>query len=340
MDEEPPDPAPLALQTGTLLQNGTAPVPGRPDGLSVLRGGAFLLSDYSDKDLKIYAPNGRRLRTIGRVGRGPGEFIALNAGQVYGDSIMAYDFDGSRVTIFDTAGKVARTMTVHGPAGQSVWSVRVVDDSLFLLVSTPIGAHDKDLLTLIRPDGSVVASFFNRSRFFRGDPRVIQSTAVEADGKDGWIFAGQIGGDSVFAFDYAGRLRASGPVDPVRPLTTARALLGSNGGNPRRPDGISVFHGNRNLIRVVALDRGRVAMHVARYDAKVGIDPLDGGTILLSSIRRKRVALQGRGELPAALLGRGRDGGALLVGYEQSNPDWHVVSRLATAPPSPAREPR
>lgn len=337
-DEEAPSPAPITLETRAVLKDGSAPVPGRPDGLSVLRGGAYLLTDYSDKNLKLYAADGRRTGTIGRLGKGPGEFISLHSAQAYGDSVMAYDFNGSRVTIFDAAGRVARSMVVRGPEGQNVWSIRVVDDSLFLLVSTPIGAHDKDLLTLIRTDGKVVASFFNRSRFFRGDPQVIQSTAVEADGRGGWIFAGQIGGDSIFVFDYAGRLRASGPVDPVQPLTSVGTLFERNGGKPRLPDGTSVLHGNRNLIRLVALDSGRVAMHVAKYDARLGIDPLDGGTILVSSARGKRVRADGRGELPAALLGRSRDGGALLLGYEFGDPDRHVLSRLVKGSPPPTDE--
>ena len=303
-----------------------------------MRSGSYLLTDYSDKNLKLYAADGQRTGTIGRVGRGPGEFVSLNSAQPYGDSIVAYDFNGSRLTVFNPAGQVARTMTVRGPAGQNIWSVRVVDDSLFLLVSTPIGAHDKDLLTLIRPDGAVVTSFFNRSQYYQGDPAVIQSTAVEADGRNGWVFAAEIGGDSIFAFDYSGRLRASGPVDPVQPLVKAKTLIQDNGGKRQRPDGSWVFDGNRNLIRVVALDGGKVALQVAKYDAKLGIDPLNGGTILVSSVRGGRIRAYGRGELPAALLGRGRDGGALMVGYEPGNPDWHVVSHLVTAPPALAEE--
>jgi hypothetical protein len=338
--EEAPVPAPITLETGAVLKDGSAPVPGRPDGLSVLRGGDYLLTDYSDKNLKIYAPDGERRRTIGRVGRGPGEFVALNSAQAYDDSIMAYDFNGSRITIFNAAGQAARSMAVRGPAGQRVWSVRVVDDSLFLLVSTPIGAHDKDLLTLIRPDGKVVASFFNRSSFFRGDAQVIQSTAIEADGRDGWIFAGQIGGDSIFAFDYAGRLRASGPVDPIQPLTTVRTLLEGNDGKPQRPDGSWVFHNNRNLIRVVALNNGQTALHVARYDTEVGTDPLDGGTILLATVRGKRVHATGRGELPAALLGRSREGEALLLGYDVDDHDRYVLGRLAVGERAPTERAR
>lgn len=336
-DEEAPVPAPIALATGAVLKDGSAPIPGRPDGLSVLRGGAYLLTDYSDKNLKIYAPDGERLGTIGRVGGGPGEFVSLNSAQAYDDSIMAYDFNGSRITIFDAAGQVARSMAVRGPEGQRIWSVRVVDDSLFLLVSTPIGAHDKDLLTLIRPDGKVVASFFNRSKFFLGDPQVIQYTAVEADGRDGWIFAGQIGGDSIFVFDYKGRLRASGPVDPVQPLTTVRTLLEGNSGKPQRPDGRWVFHDNRNLIRVVALNDGQAALHVARYDTEVGTDPLDGGTILLAAVRGKRVRATGRGELPAALLGRSREGEALLLGYDVDDHERYVLARLAVGERAPTK---
>ena len=68
-----------------------------------------------------------------------------------------------------------------------------------------------------------------RSAFLGRDPTIIQNTGVDADGRGGVVFAGMTGGDSIFAFDYSGRLLASGPVDPVQPVPTVHALLAAAG---------------------------------------------------------------------------------------------------------------
>jgi hypothetical protein len=52
--------------------------------------------------IRVFAPDGGLLRSIGRQGQGPGEFDALTSVEVMpGDSIYAFDAGTSRVTVFE-----------------------------------------------------------------------------------------------------------------------------------------------------------------------------------------------------------------------------------------------
>ncbi len=321
-------PRALVTQPVVALNDGAAPVLALPIALSVDPRGAFVVADRSDKDVKAYGPDGRRLRAIGRPGYGPGEFVALATAQAYRDSVAAFDFLGSRISVFDASGRFARALPVRFDGVAKTWSLRVVDDSLFLLVGTPMGAPESDLLALVRPDGSLVSSFFNRRRYFEGDPQLIQRTAVLADARDGLVFAALVGGDSLYVFDYAGRPLAVHPLDPERPLVTSKALLKRNRGRPNDSRGRSVLDGNRIIVDLVALDSATVAVQLVRYDARQGVDQLEGGTLVVSALNGGAVRTLARGQVRGALLGRDREARPLLLAYGSPAGDVHVVQRL------------
>jgi len=304
----------------------------RPEWISEAPGGALVVTDLSDKNLKLYAPDGRRAGTVGRAGHGPGEFAGLTTAQAYGDSLMAYDLTGSRITIFGPDGRYARSLAVSRRTWPMPFSVRVVDDSLFLLVAAVAGAARGELLGLIRPDGSRVASFFNASAYLGTDPRVVRRTGLVADAAGGYVFAALVGGDSVWVFDYQGRRVGAQAVDPVQPLVSTRALFARANERERTADGRSFTHGNRNVIGLVALDSGTVAMQVAAYDAEHGTDPLEGGTYILAAARPEGVRILGRRDLPGALLGRDRQGRGLLLRYASAEMDSYELMRLRATP--------
>lgn len=335
--ERPVEARALRLEPVTTLVDDTAALLARPGDISIDSRGRYVVSDPSDKNIKVYDPDGRRVSTLGRPGPGPGEFRALATAWALGDSVLAFDFRGARFSVFSPDARYTRAFEL--PKGIShPWTVQVVDDSLLLLVASPLRSSKSNLLTLIRRDGSVVSSFFNKSSYFAGRPQLIQNTGVIADARGGRLFAALIGGDSVYAFDYAGKPLGSYPADPDVPLVTTRSLLAGNKWSMRRPDGTYVVDGNRNVIRLVALDRSTVALHVVAYDVKHGVDPLDGGTILTLTVDEAGGATaRGRAELRAGLLGRDRTGNALLVGYAGDSSDRYVVSRLVMDATQPQR---
>lgn len=269
------------------------------------------------------------MQTVGRVGRGPGEFASLWAGQAYGDSMIAYDLVGSRVSVFGPDGRYVRALALEPSPRPTALAVRAVDDSLFLLTASPAGARGGDLVYLIRPGGSPVASFFNPDSYLGQDMKLRQQTMVLADGADGVVFTALVGGDSVYAFDYSGRRLAATLIDAIQPLVTTRTLLERNGGRERRPDGSFFSHGNRNVIALVALDSATVVMQVAPYDAVNGTDRLGGGTMIVATLRPSGgLAVIGREEMESGLLGRDRARRPLLLRYTSPRADAYEVVRM------------
>jgi hypothetical protein len=312
------------------ITDGTERILARPERVSVLPDGRFVIADLSDKNLKVYSPAGSRVQTVGRVGHGPGEFTALTTGQVYRDSLLGFDMSGSRLSFFGPGGTFARNLLLTPRDGSRVYRVRVVDDSLFLLVGAVPGSAGRDLLTLVRPDGTRVASFFNPASYLGDDAKLIQRTGVVADGAGGVVFAALVGGDSVYAFGYSGRRLGAGPVDPVQPLVTTRTLLQRSNGEERRPDGSYVTDGNRNVVGLVALDSATVALQVSRYDAERGIDLLDGGTMIVATLTPPEgIGPILRRDGPGLLAGRDREGRLLVLRYANADGDAYRLDRLA-----------
>ena len=327
-DEAHVAPGSLRLEPVVGLSDDTAAILAKPGQLSIDPQGRMVVTDGSDRNIKLYDAKGRRIATLGHAGKGPGEFIALSSAESFQDSILAYDFSGARFSVFGSDTRYVRSFELSRDITKP-WTVRAVDDSLLLLIAPVLRAHDGNLLTLVRRDGSVVSTFFNKSRYFDGDRELIQQTGVVADARDGRVFAALVGGDSVYVFDYAGNRLAAHAADPEEPLVTVKTLLRQNGGEQRRPDGGWVVDGNRNVIRMVALDRHNVALQIVKYDAKQGVDPLEGGTVVTFTFDDAgKVAAIGRSQVRAGLLGRDRRGNALFVGYEGENADRYTVSRL------------
>lgn len=313
------------------LDDTGKPILARPERLSVGRNGRFIISDNSDKDVKVYGADGRRVGTFGRPGRGPGEFAALLTAQAYGDSVVAYDFEALRLTVFSPDGHYVRALSL-GSLPFAPWSVRVVDDSLFLAAAAAPGSIGRPLLALLRPDGTRVSTFFNPEKFLGRSPEVIQQTFVLADGRHGVVFVGLAGGDSIWAYDYHGKSLGSGPLDPLQPLPTTRSLIENNRGRMRRPDGSYVVDGQRTLFSVVALDSGSVALQVTKRDAMRGTDLLEGGTLIVAAIQPDHgPSLVARAALDGGLLGADRSGAPLVLRYASADQDQYAIRRLRLA---------
>ena len=321
----------LSLERIAVLDDGDFPILAEPMGIAFHSSGRFVIPDFSDRNIKIYDGTGKRTGTVGRAGQGPGEFTGPMYAGFYRDSLVNADFVGL-VSFFSPDWRFARAVRFRGRRNQPVMETRVVDDSLLLLHNASVPGEGNHMLTLVRSDGRVVSSFFDRSRFLGRDPSVIQNTGVDADGRGGIVFAGMTGGDSIFAFDYSGRLLGSGPVDPVDPVPTIPALLAAAGGKTRRPDGRYFRDQQRLLFRIVALDSATAALQVSTYDGKTGLDPVEGGTLLLVTLDGETIRHIGRADVPAGLMGRGRDGHAMLIGYEGKEMNRYVLLRLKAQP--------
>ena len=80
-----------------------------PWGAVLASDGRLVTLDIQTPAIRLYDPNGRFLRSMGRAGEGPGEykvaFIAL-----YHDSLFIYDPQLRRATVMTLDGKVVRTV--------------------------------------------------------------------------------------------------------------------------------------------------------------------------------------------------------------------------------------
>lgn len=81
----------------------------RVEGLDVDSRGRIYVADPLQGGVMVLAPDGRLVRTVGRPGRGPGEFKYIRTVQVLpGDSLLVYDQELYRVSVFaPDSGKIA-----------------------------------------------------------------------------------------------------------------------------------------------------------------------------------------------------------------------------------------
>ncbi len=94
--------APLLVPVDSVvLAEGDSAYVAGTSGLAVAPDGSFFVSDYQAKKLLIFGRDGRFVRTLGRPGRGPGEFEQPAALAVDADSLL-YVVDSGEIEVFDT----------------------------------------------------------------------------------------------------------------------------------------------------------------------------------------------------------------------------------------------
>jgi hypothetical protein len=312
-------PSRIAFSDALPLIDDRAAILATPTLASVDSKDRLVVSDKSDKNVKIYDASGKRVSTVGRVGGGPGEFVSLVSAYSFRDSIVTFDFAQHRLSVFAPDGRYVR-MRVINP---SPFDVRVVDDSLLLQMKHP--GQRGALITITSLDGEIVGKpFFERT--FENE-KLLYLTATFADGQDGRVFAALFGQDSIFAFDYKGRRVAAGPIDAVHPLPTMDDLLERHGGRAQGVGGTWFHHGMRALMRVVALKDGKAALFIANYDTKVGTDLLEGGELIIVGIDGHKIVELARQKTSSGLIGRDRSGQMIFMGYSDDSAERMTVQR-------------
>lgn len=94
---------------------------GSTGDLAVTSDGHMVVVDPEASNIKVLEPDGTLIDTLGREGRGPGEFQDLSDVQVArGDSLFVYDNEQSRLTVFAPAPswELTRTVALSHKAGR------------------------------------------------------------------------------------------------------------------------------------------------------------------------------------------------------------------------------
>jgi len=76
-----------------------------PRGIAVDAAGRVYVADSDANHLKVFGPDGKFLRTIGRKGQGPGEFLGPEFVEVGGGRIYIWESMSRRISILDAEGK-------------------------------------------------------------------------------------------------------------------------------------------------------------------------------------------------------------------------------------------
>jgi hypothetical protein len=119
--------------------------------------GRIAVANAGSGEIRLFDARGRHLATVGRKGRGPGEFETVSSIEALpGDSLLVYDRYAGRLSWFDKDGKYVRSFPVGVGMGGSVDYVgRLADGSFLLTLSAPFRGPPseglaRDTITLLR----------------------------------------------------------------------------------------------------------------------------------------------------------------------------------------------
>lgn len=104
-----------------LLEVGSASGPADQElyqvrGLARMSDGRWVVANGGTNELRFYSPDGDLVARAGSQGEGPGEFRRLSGlARLPGDSLLAWDGAVPRVSIFDSAGNLARSFRLEDP---------------------------------------------------------------------------------------------------------------------------------------------------------------------------------------------------------------------------------
>ncbi len=75
--------------------------------------GTVVYADAAAREVRIHAPGGAHLRSLGRSGAGPGEFSHITSLWRQGDSAAVYDMSAKRLTVAPLDGSAPRTAALR-----------------------------------------------------------------------------------------------------------------------------------------------------------------------------------------------------------------------------------
>jgi hypothetical protein len=195
--------------------------------------GTIALPDFSEGHVRLFDSTGRHLRTLGRKGHGPGEFIApVSAAWDARGNLHVLDIQRALVSVFDSAGTHVREVSLVNIG--TALDFATLPDGGYLLLGSP---SPPDLLTRIDSAGDIVRSYLPVAEFRpkgASDPRVWEQTLMpqmRVTGTTAVVILSPA--DSVWMVDLKQGSASSHPIrpdgymapsDPKSPVQEAAAL--------------------------------------------------------------------------------------------------------------------
>jgi hypothetical protein len=167
--------------------------------------GVSYLLDTQLNEIRVFSPTGEFLRSLGRNGEGPGEFVnGMHLFFLPGDKIGVAQMMPSRIAVLGTGGEGFTDLHVPGAEGGSfsmIQGARSANGHCVLAVVTPIPGPDRSetrrRLIAVDADGKLLATYSQLSEFHEGGGMVLRFGSDEGGSED---FIGQ------WDLDAAGRV--------------------------------------------------------------------------------------------------------------------------------------
>jgi hypothetical protein len=141
-----------------LEQRPDAPIV-RVSGLARRDDGILALADVSEGNVKLFAPDGRLHRILGRKGQGPGEFIAPRHLAFGPDGrLLVVDGQLGRLSRFTPDGNLEQTVTLE--AGFPVMGFHLLPDGRYA-VAAPSSSKGR-MVHLVDTTGRTVGGFISK----------------------------------------------------------------------------------------------------------------------------------------------------------------------------------
>lgn len=116
--------------------------------------GEVFVAQWQDRTIQVIGAGGEVIRTIGRMGEGPGEFILLSAIWLAGDTLFATDRQQMRVNAFATDGRFLDSRT--WVADFESWSMDEAGTRTIYAPGSPPSAILANGLALVSPNWMVL----------------------------------------------------------------------------------------------------------------------------------------------------------------------------------------
>ncbi len=187
----------------------------RPSGMTRLADGRVVVGDDPAPGVRVFAPDGRLLKTIGRRGAGPKEFqLARVIGTCGSDSILVHDGANSRYVFLSLDGEVAGERKLTGvPVTIACNRSRLVAESRATALRIPDaeiahrGQESLSVRAFSDSIGGTIVTYagWERQRFtFSDGPRPLGKRTGVAVASDR-IYVGTADSATIRVFSFSGR---------------------------------------------------------------------------------------------------------------------------------------
>lgn len=156
----------------------------RPTNLDGDTSGNIFISDQKWSHIFKFGPSGNFLKTIGRKGQGPGEFMNPYCLTVTEDFLIVSDTGARKIQVFDREGKYLKSIKVLKPY------IEIVADASGLIFASALRMSiETPLIDVLDKDGQLINSF-GKARFGNKNSWAIPNFLRLAVNSKGEIFAG------------------------------------------------------------------------------------------------------------------------------------------------------